>query len=64
MNSDRAALYTKNMVSDDASDYIATEGDVPDIDDGAGTFNGQPFGCFQNGGGDGDYVYYHVVVER
>ena len=64
LNGDRAPLYTKKMVDDESGGYIATEGDVPDIDDGAGTFNGQPFGCFQNGGGEGDYVYYHVVVER
>jgi hypothetical protein len=64
LSSDQAAAYTKNMVNDGVSDYIVPDTDVPDIDDGAGAFRGQPFGCFQNGGGQGDYVYYHVIAER
>ena len=64
LNGDRSSLYTKNMVDDGVNDYVMPTGDVPDIDDGSGAFNGQPFGCFQNGGGDPTYVYYHVVVER
>ena len=27
-------------------------------------FDGQPFGCFENGGTAGLFVYYHVLVER
>lgn len=34
------------------------------IDDGANTFDGQPYGCFQNNGSGDEYVYYHVLVER
>jgi hypothetical protein len=27
-------------------------------------YDSQPFGCFQNGGGSGEYVYYHAIIER
>ncbi|HEY0901724.1 MAG TPA: hypothetical protein VGD95_06335 [Micavibrio sp.] len=30
---------------------------------GADVLNGKPFGCFRNGAA-GEYVYYHVLVER
>ncbi len=63
LNADRSAQYTRRMYDDGTNDYVMPTTDVPDIDDGSGTFNGQPFGCFQNGGA-GDYVYYHVVLER
>lgn len=63
LNADRSAQYTESMMDDGTTDYVLPTVDVPDIDDGSGGFDGQPFGCFQNAGG-GDYVYYHVVVER
>ncbi len=63
LNADRSALYATRMYDDGSSDYVLPTGDQPDIDDGSGSFDGQPFGCFQNAGA-GDYVYYHVVVER
>jgi len=39
-----------------------TSSDETDIADASNSFDGEPFGCFQNNGGD--YVYYHVLVER
>ncbi|MCB1651289.1 MAG: hypothetical protein KDI46_04475 [Alphaproteobacteria bacterium] len=33
-------------------------------DETSALFDGEAFGCFRNGGGSGDYVYYHVLVER
>lgn len=63
LNADRSAQYTRRMYDDGSNDYVMPTTDVPDIDDGSASFSGQPFGCFQNGGA-GDYVYYHVVLER
>lgn len=63
LDADRAALYSVRMYDDGVNDYILPTSDQPDIDDGSGAFDGQPFGCFQNAGG-GDFVYYHVIVER
>jgi len=63
LNASHSVEYETRMYDDGSNDYEIPEEDVPDIDDGAGTFDGQPFGCFQDGGG-GDYVYYHVVLER
>ncbi|PCJ99400.1 MAG: hypothetical protein COA45_05010 [Zetaproteobacteria bacterium] len=63
LNADRSGDYGDRMYDDGTTDYVMPVIDVPDIDDGSGRFDGQPFGCFQNSGG-GDYVYYHVVVER
>lgn len=64
LSSDLSADYTRRMYDDGSTDYTFPTGtDEPDITDGSGSFDGQPFGCFQNAGG-GDYVYYHVVVER
>ena len=63
LSADRSSDYTERMYDDGSTDYVMPVIDVPDIDDGAGSFDGQPFGCFQNAG-DGDYVYYHVIVER
>ena len=63
LNADRSAQYLRRMYDDGSSDYVMPTTDVPDIDDGSASFSGQPFGCFQNGGA-GDYVYYHVVLER
>ncbi len=63
LDADRSALYTTRMYDDGTTDYVLPTTDQPDIDDGSGAFDGQPFGCFQNTSG-GDYVYYHVVVER
>lgn len=63
LSADRSADYSTRMYDDGNTDYVVPIVDVPDIDDGAGSFDGQPFGCFQNAGG-GDYVYYHVIVER
>jgi hypothetical protein len=63
LDGSHSAEYETRMYDDGSNDYIIPEEDVPDIDDGSGAFDGQPFGCFQDGGG-GDYVYYHVVLER
>ena len=63
LSADRSGDYADRMYDDGSADYIMPIIDTPDIDDGADSFHGQPFGCFQNAGG-GDYVYYHVVVER
>ncbi len=63
LSADRSSQYTSRMYDDGNTDYVMPTTDVPDIDDGSGSFDGQPFGCFQNGGA-GDYVYYHVVLER
>ncbi len=63
LSSDLSTEYTTRMFDDGSSDYGLPSNDVPDITDGANSFDGRPFGCFQNNGG-GDYVYYHVVVER
>ncbi len=62
--------YLDDMVDPDGAAGSAapfpTATDVTDIDDGSGTFDGKPFGCFRNGptASPGDYVYYHVLVER
>lgn len=63
LTSSRKSEYTERMYDDGSSDYEIPDDNVPDIDDGAGSFDGQPFGCFKDGTG-GDYVYYHVVLER
>lgn len=63
LSADRSGDYADRMYDDGSSDYSLPSTDVPDIDNGSGAFDGKPFGCFQNFGG-GDYVYYHVVVER
>ncbi len=63
LNADRSGDYGDRMFDNGVADYALPVGDVPDIDDGSGAFDGQPFGCFQNAG-PGDYVYYHVIVER
>lgn len=67
---DVSADYLDDMEDPDGAGGTAapfpTGTDVTDIDDGAGAFDGQPFGCFRNGptASPGDYVYYHVLVER
>ena len=63
LDADRSAQYTQRMYDDGTTDYVLPTADVADIDDGSGTFDGQPYGCFQNAGG-GDYVYYHVITDR
>ena len=64
LSADRSGDYGDRMYDDGSTDYSLPTTDVNDIDDGSNSFDGKPFGCFQNGGGGGDYVYYHVVVER
>lgn len=67
---DLSAEYTKDMVDPDGPGGTAatfpTGTDEEDIADAGGTFDGQPFGCFRNGpvATPGEYVYYHVLVER
>lgn len=61
LSADRSSDYGDRMYDDGSSDYIFPTADVNDID--AAGLSGQPFGCFQNGSG-GEYVYYHVLVER
>lgn len=63
LDGSHSAEYETRMYDDGTTDYEIPSVDVSDIDDGAGSFDGQPFGCFQDGGG-GDYVYYHVILER
>lgn len=63
LSADRSGDYGDRMYDDGTTDYSLPTTDVPDIDDGSGSFDGKPFGCFQNAG-PGDYVYYHVIVER
>ncbi len=63
LDANRDALFTTRMYDDGSSDYVLPTTDQPDIDDGSGAFDGQPFGCFQNPTTN-DYVYYHVIVER
>ena len=58
---DLSAAY--NIIMNDA--YIEPAGETVLGDLGAnGTeaLTGQPFGCFRNNGGE--YVYYHVLIER
>lgn len=66
---DRSGDYETRMLDDDASTAtlptnFPTGSDEPDIDDGANSFDGQAFGCFQNNGSGNEYVYFHVLVER
>lgn len=64
--SDLSASYRERMVELTA-DYVFPTTDQADIADSANTFDGQPFGCFQNaasGNFASEYVYYHVIVER
>ena len=68
LGNNRELLYRERMVEGNL-DYTFPLVDQPYIDDdgdhtNAGPFNGQPYGCFQNNGGDNEYVYYHVLVER
>ena len=63
LSADLSASYVKRMYDDGTTDYSVPTTDMPDIVDAGNSFDGQPFGCFQNAG-PGDYVYYHVVVER
>lgn len=68
--SDMSAEYTKDMVDPDGPGGTAVTfpagTDEEDIADAGASFDGQPFGCFRNGpvATPGDYVYYHVLVER
>lgn len=67
LNASRSGRYELNMVGDEDGGptydlptdefMIGTSGGAPSLD-------GQPFGCFRDGGGSGDYVYYHVLVEQ
>lgn len=63
LSADLSTEYATRMYDDGTTDYSLPTTDSPDITDGSNGFDGQPFGCFQNNGG-GDYVYYHVLVER
>jgi len=60
-NADFSTSYTKDMddayTSPSAEIIIGTAGS-----NGTGGLTGQPFGCFQNNGGE--YVYYQVLLER
>lgn len=35
-----------------------------DTDPDTNAYSGKPFGCFKNNGGDGDFVFYSVLLER
>lgn len=68
--SDMSAEYVKDMIDPDGPGGTAatfpSASDEEDIADAGSSFDGQPFGCFRNGpvATPGDYVYYHVLVER
>lgn len=61
------AVYTEavDMVHDGTNPSgipaAPTGGTIGDATDGGNALNGQPFGCFDDGG---TYVYYHVLIER
>lgn len=61
---DWSAAYKKNL----DNTYHMNDTDVTDAltvtlgTGGTAVLSGQPFACFQNNGGD--YVYYHVLIER
>lgn len=63
-SSDLSAAYTQNM--DDT--YTLTGSEVilgTSASSNTEGLLGQPFGCFQNdAANDGEYVYYHVLVEK
>ena len=60
-SSNLAADYTAYM--DDSYALPATEVTLgAGGSNGTDSLTGQPYGCFQNNGGD--YVYYHVLVEQ
>lgn len=61
LTADLSAQYTEDM--DDQ--YAMPSGEASlglSAGNGSGGLSGQPFGCFRNNGGE--YVYYHVLVER
>lgn len=63
ITTDISGDYSTRMYHDGSVDYVFPTTDQPDIDDGSNSFDGQPFGCFRNTAA-GDFVYYHVVLER
>ncbi len=69
-SADVSADYLVNMEDDDGDSdsapiEFADTGGSTGLDDGNSPngFAGVPYGCFRNGAA-GDYVYYHVLVER
>lgn len=61
--SDLSAIYELDM--DDSYSLPATETILGVAGTSTVGLLGQPFGCFQNNAGsDGEYVYYHVLLER
>ncbi len=66
LTADQSASYRERMV-ELTTDYTFPTTDQADIADAANTFDGQPFGCFQNAASGpfaSEYVYYHVIIER
>lgn len=61
--SDVSAEYVKNY-ADYGPNNVTTFDTTPTTFPAA--FDGESFGCFENGNsaGSGDYVYYHVITER
>lgn len=49
--------------TDSATNATSYDGDLGHIDFPS-ELDGQPFGCFENDTASGEYVYYHVLVER
>ncbi len=70
VSNDLSAVYAADPLIDatgpDTNNDITFPATISDatyvIDDGSNSFDGQPYGCFENT--DGTYVYYHVLVER
>ncbi len=70
---DQKAVYSKSMSDYDTRGTTGAGAGTITVDNlindaSPVTFHanyaGKSFGCFQNGGGSGEYVYYHVIVER
>lgn len=70
---DKDAVYISSMADYDtraltqstasAANIVQAVNGTPDTGFHA-DYDGKPFGCFQNGGGSGEYVYYHTIIER
>ncbi len=68
LTSDQSARYELNMTANFASTgtlySLPSDEFIIGTAGGAAGLDGQPFGCFTNGGAAGAYVYYHVLVEQ
>lgn len=61
-------IHSTNLDPAAAAQFMGTAYTIPASEinigtaGGAAAFDGQPFGCIEDSGGD--YIYYHVIVER